>query len=146
MGEKKGLLLKLQNQQQPPPSIYSKVGCFWPNLEFDFFAYIFPAIYGVCGNTVGSFIRWPLRTALTDCFKGVLCFCLQICSGMYVTFSMKITSLETLKTAFFNQWKHFEFEFCLRFSIYTYKQTFSAETDFFHLKPCAFHVMILLHD
>ena len=51
------ILLKLQNQQKPSPSIYSKVGCFWPNLVFDFFAYIFPAIYGVSGNTMGSFIR-----------------------------------------------------------------------------------------
>ena len=51
--------------------IYSKVECVWPNLKLDFFAHSFPAIYGVYGNTIESFSRWPLRTALTDCFQTV---------------------------------------------------------------------------
>ena len=74
VGIKNKLLLQWQNQQHPLLSIYQKVGCFWPNLEFDFFAYIFPAIYGVCRITVESFVRWPLRTAFTDCFQCVICF------------------------------------------------------------------------
>ena len=45
---------EMSNHYPPTPS---KVGYFWPNLEFDFFAYIFPAIYGVCGNNMGSLIR-----------------------------------------------------------------------------------------
>ena len=45
---------EMSNHHPPTPS---KVGYFWPNLEFDFFAYIFPAIYGVCGNNMGSLIR-----------------------------------------------------------------------------------------
>ena len=73
MGAESRMLLKWRNQQRPPLCIYVKVGVFWLNLKFDFFAHSFPAIYRVYGNTIESFIRWPLRTALTDCFQTVEC-------------------------------------------------------------------------
>ena len=61
----------MQNQQQPLPFTFSKVGCFWANLEFDFFAYSFPAIYEVCGNTQRSFIKWVFCTFFTEIFQHV---------------------------------------------------------------------------